>query len=94
MNVKIQIIDQTTGKYFNPKWKLDSCYGPKNSVKYVGNNTYVDRCCLSSGVYTLICKNEVGPYGWGNSFVEILGQRYCNDFVGSKGLRRFVVTGK
>ena len=108
MNVKIQIIDQTNGKYFNPKWKLDSCYGPKNikdqyifdvednseSVKYEGNNTYVDRCCLSPGVYTLICKNEMGPYGWGNSFVEILGQRYCDDFVGYKGLRRVVVTGK
>ena len=56
--------------------------------------TYMDTCCLNPGVYTLICENMIGPYGWGNSFIEIAGERYCDDFVGYKALRKVVVTGK
>ena len=75
------------------KWKLDSCDGPRNLVTYRDNHTYWDRCCLNPGIYTLICKNDVGAFGWGNSFIEILGQRYCDDFFGYKTMRRIIVTG-
>ena len=94
MKIASFIGNQHNERDFSLSWEMDSCYGPKNSVKYRANDTYWDRCCLSPGVYTLICKNNLGPYGWGNSFIEILGQRYCNDFVGYKSFRKVNVTGK
>ena len=99
MNIKLHIYDQNNQTYFLPKWKLGSCYGPQkffsfNNFKFETNMTYMERCCLTPGNYTLICENEIGPFGWVNSFIEILGQRYCDDFVGFKGLRRIVVPGK
>ena len=99
MNVKLQITDQKNQSLFSHQWKMDFCYGPNTfaslkSIQDEPNKTYMDRCCLKPGIYTLICKNEMGPFGWGDSFIEILGQRYCDDFVGYKGLRRVIVTGK
>ena len=94
MKIALHIGNQHNEKDFSLSWGMDECYGPKNSFKYRANVTYWDRCCLSPGVYTLICKNNLGPYGWGNSFIEILGQRYCDDFVGYKGFRKVNVTGK
>ena len=98
-NIKLQISDEKNKSLFSRQWKLDSCYGPKKfaslkSIQDEVNKTYMDRCCLKPGIYTLVCRNEMGPYGWGNSFIEIMGQRYCDDFVGYKGLRRVIVTGK
>ena len=86
--VRLNVGDQQQKQQFSLKWKLDSCDGPRNSVKYRYNNTYWDRCCLNPGIYTLICKNDIGSFGWGNSFIEILGQRYCDDFAGYKAMRR------
>ena len=51
------------------------------------------RCCLSPGIYNLICKNEKHPFGWGNASVEILGQRYCDDFVGYQVMRKLDIKG-
>ena len=82
---------------------MGSCYGPKRifddknemySDRYEPNNIYIDTCCLSVGNYTLQCINKIGPYGWGRSFLEMQGQRYCDDFVGYEVLRRIVVGGK
>ena len=102
MNIIVQIGDGNNETFFARKWKMGSCYGPKkfydadnklSHVQYEANKTYIDRCCLKPGTYTLMCTNEIGPFGWGNSFIEILGQRYCDDFVGYKGLRRVQITG-
>ena len=95
MNIVLKVGNLPSDYQFSLNWKMDdSCYGPKDSVVYSANNTYVDRCCLSPGIYTLICRNHAGPFGWGSSFLEILGQRYCDDFVGFKGLRSIIVSGK
>ena len=98
MSVKLQISDRKNATYFDRKWKLGSCKGPKpldsfTSISTTDEMTYIDKCCLTPGNYTLICKNDVGPFGWGNSFLEILGNHYCDDFVGYKGLRRIVIKG-
>ena len=89
--------------YFSLDWELGSCYGPK-SRNYYGreyyrsdlytNLTFIDRCCLPSGSHVLICHNRMGPFGWGESSLEILGHRYCDDFVGFKALRKLELTGK
>ena len=80
---------------------MGSCTGPstqlklKNSIQnYTSNTIYVERCCLAPGLHTLTCYNEKGPYGWGNGSIEILGQRYCDDFVGFKAMRRVPILGK
>ena len=94
MTIRSYVGDASSEHEFSLNWEMDSCYGPKGKVKYQTGKTYLDRCCLSPGVYTLVCRNELKPFGWGDSFIEILGQRYCDDFVGYKGLRKVVVTGK
>ena len=92
MTIRLEVVDQHGHDLFSRKWKLGSCYGPIGLLQYKDKQKYWDRCCLTPGVYTLICSNDRGPYGWGNSFIEILGQRYCDDFVGFKGFRRVIVT--
>ena len=64
-----------------------------STIEYT-NFVYVERCCLAPGLHTLTCYNEKGPYGWGNGSIEILGQRYCDDFVGFKAMRTVSVLGK
>ena len=94
MTVVLRVGNQPYEEFFNPEWKIGSCYGPQRIAKYKAKSIYFDRCCLRPGIYTLVCKNDKGPYGWGNSSLEILGQRYCDDFVGYKGLRRVAIAGK
>ena len=80
--------------YFSREWKLGSCYGPKLGMKYSSKEAHYDRCCLTSGVYTLICQNTKSNYGWGNARLEIEGVRYCDDFIGFKAMRHVSVKGK
>lgn len=95
MNIVLKVGNLPSDHQFSLNWKLDdSCYGPKDSVVYEANSMYLDRCCLIPGIYTLTCRNDVEPFGWAGSFIEILGQRYCDDFVGFKGLRKIIVSGK
>ena len=103
MTIKVHVGNGNNESLFSREWKMGSCYGHRkfddpiageDSIRYHGNNTYLDRCCLKPGVYTLVCTNKVSPFGWGNSYIQILGQRYCDDFVGYKGLRRVEVSGK
>ena len=77
--------------YFSPEWRMGSCFGPRTT--YLFNVTYYDRCCLTSGTYTLVCKNIKSKYGWGNATFTINGQRYCDDFVGFKAMRTVFVQG-
>ena len=76
---------------FSPEWRIGSCYGP--STNYLSNVTYYDRCCLSQGTYTLICKNTKSKYGWRNADFRIDGKRYCDDFVGFKAMRTVSIKG-
>ena len=79
---------------FSYQWKMGSCYGPKDTYGTDTNIIYVERCCLAPGQYLLNCANDKGPYGWGKSYLEIQGQRYCDDFVGYKATRTVFITGK
>ena len=76
---------------FSPKWPAGSCFGPR--ATYSPNTTYYERCCLSAGTYTLICKNTKSKYGWGNAYFEINGKRYCDDFIGFKAMRKVSIQG-
>jgi len=56
-------------------WTLSGCTGgPYNS-----NSNYVENCCVSPGVYSLSCIDEKGD-GWQGGYLEINGERYCDDF--------------
>ena len=98
MSVKFRKSDLNNQDSFDRKWKLGSCDGPKSfpslwPIPKEADLIYFEKCCLATGIYTLICNNDLGPFGWGNSFIEILGERYCDDFVGYKALRRVVISG-
>ena len=84
--------------YFLLEWELGSCSGPKSRDNdgfdyYKSNRIFVDRCCLPPGHHVLICHNRIGPFGWGGSSLEILGQRYCDDFVGFRVMRKISLFG-
>ena len=95
--------NQKNKERFYRSWEMGSCFGPKkifdditnkSTSIYESNRIYIDTCCLSPMTYTLRCTNAVGPFGWGKSFIEIEGQRYCDDFVGNKGFRKVLIEGK
>ena len=96
------MIQNHDSSHFSLDWELGSCYGPKSrdhsGYEYynndkISNPTFIDRCCLPSGRHVLICHNRMGPFGWGESSIEILGHRYCDDFVGFKTLRKLELSG-
>ena len=76
---------------FSPEWRMGSCFGPRTA--YESNVSYYDRCCLTPGTYTLICKNTKSKYGWGNASFKIDGKRYCDDFFGYKAMRTITIQG-
>ena len=87
--------------YFSRQWRLESCYGPKLEPVILPNGpwskpmkTHYDRCCLSPGKHTISCINEQSTYGWGNAYLEIDGERYCDDFIGFKSMRTLFVQGR
>ena len=90
MNVSDNIVDNA---FSVPEWRMGSCYGPKLGWTYSFNETHYDRCCLTAGTYTLICKNTNSKYGWGNANFTIGGKRYCDDFVGFKAMRTITIQG-
>ena len=98
MMVKISIGDNANEYHFLRQWKLETCEGPPPEQNYASRTTYYERCCLLPGRYTLTCidklkKHSVNTYGWGNAYIEIDGQRYCDDFFGFKAMRTVSVIG-
>ena len=53
---------------------------------------YVERCCLHPGIYVLSCYDDRNE-GWNNAYLDILGHRYCDDFLGYKAMRRVTIPG-
>ena len=102
MIIKMEIGKQEKGDLFDRNWKMGSCFGPKqfpnrlqaSFYRYEARNRYFDVCCLNPGYYVLECSNAVGPYGWGNGFIEISSQRYCDDFFGFRTFRNVRVERK
>ena len=103
-NIKVNIANQVQESFFTRKWELGSCSGPEEEYwykhlaertnEYQSGYSYGHRCCLRPGAHLLICSNEASHYGWGDGFVEIFGQRYCDDFVGFKTIRRIEIKCK
>ena len=90
--------DKDHNKFFVLQWTLGPCYGPKPGFKYSTSQTHLDRCCLPPRHYTLTCLSRgygrsVG-WGWGNSYIEIDGEKYCDDFVGWKAMRSISINGR
>ena len=77
--------------YFYRTWEMGHCKGIQ---EYRSDNEYVERCCVNPGNYTLICRNEIESIGWGGSYIEIKGRRYCDDFSGQMMLQSIDITGR
>ena len=92
MKVRIGARDWESDNRFSRKWELGSCFGLQE-YDYL-KTMFVERCCLPSGDHTLICHNKKDSKGWGDSSIEIQGQRYCDDFIGWKAMRKISVVGK
>ena len=60
------------------KWHFGSCGSSSNYEDY---SKYFVRCCLPPGQHILTCLNTKKPEGWKNSFIEINGRRFCDDFM-------------
>ena len=76
------------------RWTLGNCsnhYGHYNHS--LGNEfrNYHQRCCLPPGQYTLTCQNDNYPDGWHGDYIEIQGQRYSEDFLAYKAMRRNII---
>ena len=72
------------------RWTLGEC---KNPESYDDFSSYVERCCLAPGQYTLTCQNTDHPDGWYGGYIAIQGQRHCDDFLAYKAMRRIVIQG-
>jgi hypothetical protein len=73
-------------------WSLGLC-----SERSVFPNTIekliIKRSCLAPGQYILTCKSTSPAGKWKQSFVEIQGHKYCNDFTGLKTFQTIQVPG-
>ena len=58
-------------------WTIGTCTSAK---AYQNSQTYTESCCLDAGSYTLTCDDSYGD-GWDGGFIDIQGQRYCEDFT-------------
>ena len=70
------------------RWELAHCH--KVVTKWYDDynpKQYIHKCCVAPGNYTLICHNTKKPTGWKEGYIEFLGHRYCNDFMGFKAIR-------
>ena len=87
------------GKGGGTAWVLASCSGTYRAQDGK-EKEYIERCCLKPGEYILICQNTDNSntkrhiYGWNSGFIEIQGQKYCDDFVGRKAMRRVEIKCK
>ena len=78
------------------RWTLGN-YGNhyKHHNHSLGNEfrDYYQACCLPPGQYTLTCQNDNYPDGWHGDYIEILGKRYCDNFLAYRVMRRNIIKG-
>ena len=80
--------------YTDISWSIGSCKsGLRYQVETSHAKTYSERCCLSPGEYNLQCHSNY-PAGWNGLYMEIQGNRYCNDFMGHTALRKIHIKRK
>ena len=74
----------TTSYGLENSWRIETRSKPA-TIECLGGNyasyaTLTATCQLEEGVeYELICEDEWGD-GWDGGYLEIAGQRYCEDF--------------
>ena len=71
---------QTTAYGDENSYQMSKC---ASEQKYGNNQEYKEKCCLAPGTYTLNCKCSYGD-GWHGGYVEIGGNKYCQDFNGGE----------
>ena len=70
------------------RWEFSNCH--MNVSEWYEDNKpkkYIHKCCAQPGNYTLICHNLKKPTGWKGGYIEFLGHRHCDDFMGFKAIR-------
>ena len=70
-------------------WTLDSC---QSKGGYANNNEYVEKCCLSSGIYNLKCKDSYAD-GWHTGYIEVNGTKYCESFIKGEEIIEITIQG-
>ena len=72
-------------------WTLGSCKNEKIYGWYGAQ--YTQECCQAPGAIELECKDSSGD-GWNGGYLEIEGNKYCDDFASGKEKKEQVtVTG-
>ena len=61
-------------------WTFGSC---SSNDTYQNYATVTEQCCQPAGQYELVCKCSYGD-GWHGGYLEINGQRYCEEFKDGK----------
>jgi len=60
-------------------WDIGGCKNYVDNTGYVNNQYYQQICCLPPGNYKMRCKNILRE-GWNGAYVEINGQKCCENF--------------
>ena len=75
------------------RWEFANCH---NSVtkwyEDYSPTLEIHKCCVEPGNYTLTCYNTKKPMGWKGGYMEFLGHRYCDDFMGFGSSRGIKIT--
>ena len=83
---------------YSESWNIGTCsksicgrQGYEMSSAY---DVAIQRCCLAPKTYDLTCQdsNYLGPDGWNGGSIEILGHKYCDDFVDGAVRRKVEVS--
>ena len=72
------------------KWSIGNC---SLSQKWQGTGTYTEKCCLSDGRHIFTCRTSRNKNDWSSNVVTMMGQRFCNDFVGYEASIEVNVSG-
>jgi len=76
-------------------WTIGPCssrhseLGPRYRQAYQDNREYEFDCFLPAGTYDLICEDQYGD-GWSGAYIEIAGNKYCEDFDENDGLQKTI----
>ena len=84
--LEIKVVTTNEGSLID--WKFGPC---SSSLSYADHETYIERCCLREGIHTFSCLNKKKPIGWLDGYIEFQGQRFCDDFMSYKAMRKVEV---
>ena len=87
--MEIKTITKAEGSYV--RWTLGSC---SSAIEYEDFTTYLERCCILEGHYTLTCINTERSAGWNQGYIEIHGHTFCNDFWTYRSMQQIQVKGE